>query len=144
MPAGFRWGRGVRGGNYSRMKADHDSTRDIIGAAISVHKALGPGLLERSYEKCMAYKLRKMGLEVQSQVGFSLRFEDLFIRDAYRVDLLVEKSIVVEVKAAEMVTAVHFAQVLTYLKATDLRVGLLINFNVPYLKDGLHRIVNKF
>jgi GxxExxY protein len=121
-----------------------DGTSAIIGAAIEVHRALGPGLLESTYEKCLAYKLDRMGIPVRRQVPIALRFEQLLIVDAYRIDLIVDEKVVVEVKARENLSGVHFSQVVTYLRLTKLRVGLLLNFHSVHLRDGIHRIVNDF
>lgn len=119
-----------------------DITSEIIGAAIYVHRILGPGLLEKTYEKCLAYKLQTQGFAVRRQIVADLKFEDLVIRDAYRIDLLVNNSVIVEIKSIECVTSLHFAQLLTYLKVMDRRVGLLMNFNTACLKTGIHRVVN--
>jgi GxxExxY protein len=121
-----------------------DATAQIIGAAITVHKALGPGLLESVYEKCLGYKLEKIGLTVRRQVLVPLQFEELLINDAYRIDLVVNDSVVIEVKACEQLSHIHFAQLLTYLRILDFRVGLLLNFNSVHLKDGIHRVVNNY
>lgn len=117
-------------------------TGRIIGAAIEVHKQLGPGLLESTYEQCLAHSLSFRGLSVKTQVHLPLRFESLFIPNAYRLDMLVEDAVVVEIKAADVVTPAHFAQVLTYLKLTGHELGLLINFNEALLKNGIKRIIN--
>lgn len=109
-----------------------------------MHRCLGPGLLESTYEKCLAYKLEKCGLAVRRQVVVPLRFEELLVPDAYRIDLIVSNSVVVEVKACDQLSAIHFAQVVTYLKLTNLKVGLLMNFNSVHLKDGIHRVVNEY
>jgi GxxExxY protein len=119
-------------------------TGRILDASFAVHTALGPGLLEATYERCLAYKLAQAGLQVAHQQSVPLQFEDLRISDAYRIDILVEESVVMEIKACEKLIDLHFAQVFTYLRALDLRVGLLINFNSVHLKQGIHRIVNKF
>jgi GxxExxY protein len=121
-----------------------DGSSEIIGAAIRVHQCLGPGLLESTYEKCLAHKLAKSNIAVRRQVPLSLRFEDLLIPEAYRIDLIVADSIVVEVKACDQLSAVHFAQVLTYLRLTSLKVGIILNFNSVHLKDGIHRVVNSY
>ena len=121
-----------------------DGTAQIIGAAIAVHQALGPGLLEGTYEKCLTFKLKKCGLQVRRQVPVPLKFEELLITEAYRIDLLVNERTIVEVKACEQLSRIHFAQLLTYLKIMDLRVGLLFNFNSVHLKDGMHRVVNSY
>lgn len=128
----------------SESRIFSDGTSEIIRAALDIHSVLGPGLLEATYEKCLAFKLQKTGIPVRRQVCVPIRYEELVIDDAYRIDLLVQEQIVVEIKAIESLSAVHFAQLLAYLKATDLRVGLLMNFHSARLKDGIHRVVNNF
>jgi len=119
-------------------------TRKIIGAAINVHRALGPGLLESAYETCLAYELDQLGLKVERQKPLPVRYRGITLDCGYRLDLVVENSVIVEVKATEGLPPVHQAQVLSYLRLTGLKVGLLITFNVPVLKRGLKRIVNDF
>jgi GxxExxY protein len=114
-------------------------TAMIIGAAIEVHRYLGPGLLESAYELCLLYELEQLGLRVERQKGLPLVYKDVGLEIGYRIDLLVEGLIVVEIKAVENVLPVHEAQVLTYLKLSGCPLGLLLNFNVPLLKDGIHR-----
>jgi GxxExxY protein len=114
-------------------------TGQIIGSAIKVHTRLGPGLLEHSYARCLRHELEKAGLKVEAEVFLDLKYEDLTIERAYRLDLLVEDSVVLEVKAVEKLMPVHHSQVLTYLKLTGKPIGLLLNFNVPKLPDGIKR-----
>jgi GxxExxY protein len=114
----------------------------IIGAAIEVHKQLGPGLLESSYEICLAYELRQRGLEVSTQVGLPIVYKEVNLETGYRIDLLVEKKVIIEVKAVEGFSDIHLAQILTYLKLSDMKLGLLLNFNVSIMVDGLKRVVN--
>lgn len=116
-------------------------TGAIIGAAIEVHKALGPGLLENAYEECLAYELVSRGLEVRRQVEIPVEYKGKSLSCGYRADMIVNDGALLELKAIEAVLPVHEAQLLTYLKLTRLRVGLLINFNCPYLRDGLIRRV---
>lgn len=116
-------------------------TEKIIGCAIEVHKQLGPGLLESTYEACLHYELTKHGLQVQTQVGLPLIYKEIKMDVGYRLDFLVEKDIVVEIKSVESINDVHVAQVLTYLKLSGAKIGLLINFNVLRLKDGLKRLI---
>jgi GxxExxY protein len=113
----------------------------IIGCALKVHKALGPGLLESAYEACLLYELAKLGLKVECQKGLPLIYEDVNLECGYRLDLLVEGKVIIELKAIESLTSLHTAQVLTYLKLSNCKLGLLINFNVPLLKDGIKRLV---
>ncbi len=125
------------------MKAN-DISRTVIGCAIKVHKALGPGLLESAYQKCMEYELKKQGLQFQAEKSMPLIYEDVQLNTGYRLDLLVENLVVVELKSVEALTDVHRAQVITYLKLSECKLGLLINFNVALLKLGVERIVNDF
>jgi GxxExxY protein len=128
----------------AEAKADlNQTTAEIISAAIEVHKELGPGLLESAYEACLAYELSDRGFNVQSQVEQPVVYRGLHMDCGYRIDLLVD-DVVVELKAVDSLNAVHKAQVLSYLKLSGCRVGLLINFNVKLLKDGVQRIVNGF
>ena len=115
----------------------------IIGCAIDVHKALGPGLLESAYQECLYYKLQKEGLHVVKEKAMPLVFEDVQLECGYRIDLLVENKVVIELKSVEELNKVHIAQTLTYLKLGDYKLGLLINFNVAMLKHGIKRVVNK-
>ncbi len=124
--------------------ADNEITGRIIGAAIEVHRHLGPGLLESAYEECLCYELNQMGLQFQRQLPLPIQYKGVRLTSAHNMDLMVENAIVVEIKATEGMAPVHSAQLLTYLKFSDKRVGLLINFNVPVLKDGLKRIVNHY
>lgn len=118
-------------------------TGDIIGAAIEVHRALGPGLLESAYEACLAYELIQRGYQVEQQKPLSLVYKEVHLDCGYRLDLLVEGVVVVEIKAVEQLAPLHSAQVLSYLRLSGCKVGLLVNFNVKILKQGIHRIVNQ-
>lgn len=119
-------------------------SRSIIGAAIYVHSHLGPGLLESAYEACLAHQISKRGLRVERQKTLPVLFEGHRVDCGYRIDLLVERKVIVEVKAIEAVCSVHKAQVLSYLRLSGCKVGLLINFNVNMLRQGITRIVNHF
>ena len=114
----------------------------ILDCAFKVHKALGPGLLESAYEACLAHELGKLRLVFQRQVTFPLRYDDLEIETAYRLDLLVANLVVVEVKAIEAIAPVHRAQLLGYLRLGGFRLGYVLNFNVTLMKDGIHRLAN--
>ena len=116
-------------------------TAQIIGAALKVHRRLGPGLLESTYAQCLAWELIKRRLRVQREIPIAITYEDFVLREAYRLDLLVEERVVVEVKAVERLHPVHEAQLLTYLKLSGYPVGLLLNFNEISLRDGLRRFV---
>jgi GxxExxY protein len=119
-------------------------TRRIIGAAIEVHRHLGPGLLESAYETCLAFELRQLGFKVEQQKPLPVIYKEIKMDCGYRMDIVVEDSIVVEVKAIEQLGPIHDAQLLSYLRLSGKRVGLLMNFHVRVLKDGLKRIVNEF
>jgi GxxExxY protein len=114
----------------------------VVDASMTVHTVLGPGLLESTYLTCLAYELRKRGLSVETQVELPIHYDGIVLDSAYRIDLLVDNEVVVEVKAVVHVHPVHEAQILSYLKLSRKRVGLLINFNVVHLRDGIARFVN--
>jgi GxxExxY protein len=122
----------------------NDITEAVIGAAIAVHKELGPGLLESAYEACLAYELTQVGLKFERQKGLPLYYRGVHLDCGYRIDLLVETQVVVEVKAVEKIELIHEAQLLSYLKLSKCQLGLLINFNVEILKNGIRRLVNRF
>ena len=115
----------------------------IIGAAIKVHSAVGPGLLESAYETCLLYELEKQKLPVKRQVLIPIRYEDLTIDNGYRIDLLVGERVVVELKAVETVLPVHRAQLLSYLRLGGFKLGYLLKFHVVHMRDGIARIVNR-
>ena len=115
------------------------AARACFNAALRVHKRLGPGLLESVYETCLAYELQKAGLPAARQVLLPVRYDGLEFEAAYRIDLLVDESAIVEIKSVDALAPIHEAQLLTYLKLSGLRLGLLINFNVPLLKHGVRR-----
>jgi GxxExxY protein len=119
-------------------------TEQIIGSAIDVHRALGPGLLESAYEACLAFELVSRGLKIEQQRALPVIYRDVKIDCGYRLDLVVEGVVVVELKAIEQILSVHKAQLLSYLKLSGLKAGLLINFHVKMLKDGVVRLVNNF
>lgn len=117
-------------------------TERIIGLAIKVHKALGPGLLESTYEICFAYELEKNGFRVERQKALPVIYEGIIIDCGYRIDLLIDGKIILELKSIEKILPVHEAQLLSYLKLSKCKLGLLINFNTKYLKDGISRQIN--
>jgi GxxExxY protein len=128
---------------YMSEKEDIDKiTQTIIGAAIEVHKGLGPGLLESAYEACLAYELGVLGLKVETQKPLPLKYKSVILDCGYRLDLLVNDKVIVEVKAVDQIIPIHEAQMLSYLKLSGCKVGLLINFNVKLLKNGIQRIIN--
>lgn len=114
----------------------------IVDAAFKVHTTLGPGLLEEVYKVCLSIELQKKGLEVKSEVFMPVIYHDLVIDNGYRLDLLVESEVILELKSVEQLHAIHKAQLLTYLKLAKKRLGLLINFNAPVIKDGIVRLIN--
>jgi GxxExxY protein len=115
---------------------------DVIGAALDVHSALGPGLLESAYERCLAYDFGERGLSFQRQKSLPIRYKGVSLDCGYRLDFAVEDAVVVELKTVKTVQDIHTAQVLSYLKLGDWRLGLILNFNVTRMKYGIHRIVN--
>ena len=119
-------------------------TETIIGCAIKVHSSLGPGLLESAYKECLWFELRRAGLYVEKEKPLPLIYDEVKLECGYRIDLLVEREIVVEIKAVDSLAEIHLAQVLTYLKLSKNRFGLLMNFNVLKLKDGIKRVVNGY
>ena len=120
----------------------NDLTERIIGAALDVHGTLGPGLLESAYEACLAYELADRELQVERQKAIPVTYKGLEIDAGYRIDLLAERSVVLEIKAVERLMPIHEAQLISYLKLGDYRLGLLVNFNVRLLKQGIRRIAN--
>ena len=126
------------------MSKSNDLTYKIIGCAMEVYKTLGPGLLESVYEQALIYELELNGLDVKSQVAVDVVYKGKLICPDLRVDLLVDDTIIVELKSVEELKPVHHKQILTYLRLMNKRVGLLINFNVPDLKDGIKRVINGF
>jgi len=119
-------------------------TERVIGAAIEVHRAIGPGLLESAYEACLAFELVERGLEIERQKPLPVVYKGVSLECGYRLDLLVEGMVIVEIKAVDRLMPIHQAQLLSYLKLSGYRVGLLINFNTKVLKDGIRRVVNDF
>ena len=121
---------------------ENELSNIIIGCAIEVHKQLGPGLLESAYQECLYYELKSNGLQVVKEKPMPIVYKEIKLDHGYRIDLLVENKVVIETKTVETLTDVHTAQVLTYLKLGDYKLGLLLNFNVSTLKDGIKRIIN--
>lgn len=135
---------GEHGGFHGEHGGDmiyQELTERIIGCAIKVHSNLGPGLLESSYEECLGYELSKNGLLFERQKPLPLIYEEVKLEIGYRIDILVENQIIIEIKAVEGLNDVHLAQIMTYLKLSGCRVGFLFNFNVKYLKDGIRRVI---
>jgi GxxExxY protein len=121
---------------------ENDISYQIIGAALKVHRTVGPGLLESAYENALTFEMEKLNLFVEQQVTLPFYYEEVKLEAGYRVDLIVNKLVIIEVKSVENLLPVHFAQLLTYLRLTDIKLGLLINFNTVILKEGIHRVVN--
>ena len=113
----------------------------VLDAAYRVHTALGPGLLESVYEACLSYEIREGGLLVETEVAVPVKYKNIQLEDGLRLDLLVEKCVIIEIKAVETMNPIYEAQLLTYLRLTGVRLGFLINFTVPHLKDGIKRMV---
>ena len=120
----------------------NDLTGEVIGAAIEVHKALGPGLLESTYEECLCIELGLRDIPYKRQKEIPLEYKGVSLDQAYRLDVVVANELIVEMKACDSLEPIHEAQLLTYLKLSGIKVGLLINFNVPVLKEGIRRLVN--
>jgi GxxExxY protein len=123
---------------------ENQITERIIGAAIEVHRHLGPGLLESAYEECLCYELSLLGLAFQRQVSLPVAYKGLKLDCGYRMDVVVESAVILELKSIDEFAPIHSAQLLTYLRLTGMKVGLLMNFNVPALKNGLKRLVNDY
>jgi GxxExxY protein len=121
---------------------ENEISHEVIGAAIDLHGNLGPGLLESAYECALMFELAQRGLDVRCQVPMPLIYKSVKLDQGYRLDLLVQDKVIVEIKSVECIAPVHYAQLLTYLRLSDKRLGLLINFNSKLLKHGIHRVVN--
>jgi GxxExxY protein len=139
----YHRGHGGHRGKTEGGKVDlNEITGQVVDAAIKVHSALGPGLLESTYEACLMYELNKRGLSARNQVPLPVRYEEVLIEVGYRIDLLVGESVIVELKSVDVVVPIHKAQLLSYLKLSGKKIGLLINFNVELLKHGITRMAN--
>lgn len=121
---------------------ENEISANVVDAAMKVHSTLGPGLLESAYEACLLYELHQRGLDAKSQLGLPVVYEGVHLDLGYRIDLLVADTIIVELKSVESLLPIHEAQILSYLKLSGKKIGLLINFNVLHLKDGIKRLVN--
>ncbi len=121
---------------------ENELSRIVFDCALKVHQSLGPGLLESAYEECLFYELKKTGLNVEKQKPLPLIYEEVRLDVGYRIDIIVENKLIIEIKSVEALNDVHFAQLLTYLKLTNCKLGLLINFNVSLIKNGVKRVVN--
>lgn len=121
---------------------ENEIANRVIGMAIEVHKALGPGLLESAYKDCLAYKIRMADIVIEKEKPMPLIFEDVKLECGYRIDLLVDRKLVIEIKSVDALNDIHLAQTLTYLKLGNYKLGLLINFNVVLVRDGIRRVIN--
>ena len=121
----------------------NDITKEIIGAAIEVHKTLGPGLLEKPYELCLIHELKLRGLKCESQKTVSIQYKGLVLDDSLKLDLVVENKVIVELKATKEIMPVHRAQIMSYMKLSSINNGLIINFHVKLLKDGIERFIDQ-
>ena len=121
---------------------ENELAKMVFEAGMKVHKALGAGLLERAYEECLFYELKKSGLFVEKQKALPLIYEDVKLEAGYRIDLLVEQKLIIEIKSVEALNDLHLAQILTYLKLSRCKLGLLINFNTVLFKNGVKRVIN--
>ena len=122
---------------------ENEISKIVFECALKVHKALGPGLLESAYEECLYFELIQEGLKVEKQKPLPLIYHEVKLEVGYRVDLLVENKLIIEVKSVECLNDIHLAQVLTYLKLSEIKIGLLINFNVTLIKTGVKRVINR-
>ena len=121
---------------------ENELSKIVFDCALKVHQNLGPGLLESAYEECLFYELKKIGLAVQKQKALPLVYEEVRLDIGYRIDIIVENKLILEIKSVEALNDIHFAQLLTYLKLTNCKLGMLINFNVNLIKNGIKRVVN--
>lgn len=121
---------------------ENEIAKTIFDLGLKIHRTLGPGLLESAYEECLFYEIRKFGLKVEKQKALPLIYEEVKLEVGYRIDLLIENKLIVEVKSVEALNDIHLAQVLTYLKLSDCKLGLLINFNTNLFKNGVKRVIN--
>lgn len=122
--------------------SENELSKIVFDCALKVHQSLGPGLLESAYEECLFYELKKSNLNVQKQKALPLVYKEVKLDVGYRIDVIIENKLILEIKSVEALNEVHFAQLLTYLKLTDCKLGLLINFNVALIKNGIKRVVN--
>lgn len=121
---------------------ENELSKIVFDCALKVHQNLGPGLLESAYEECLFYELKKTGLNIQKQKALPLVYEEVRLDIGYRIDIIVENKLILEIKSVEALNDIHFAQLLTYLKLTNCKLGMLINFNVNLIKNGIKRVVN--
>ena len=123
--------------------SENELSRIVFDCALKVHQTLGPGLLESVYEECLFFELKKTGLRIEKQKPLPLIYEEIKLEIGYRLDIIIENKLILEIKSVDALNEIHFAQLLTYLKLTDCKLGLLLNFNVILIKNGIKRVVNK-
>jgi len=121
---------------------ENELSKLVFDSGLKVHKTLGPGLLESAYEECLFFELQRLGLKVEKQKALPLVYEEVKLDTGYRIDLMVENKLIIEIKAVETLNDLHLAQILTYLRLSNCKLGMLINFNSVYFKDGVRRVVN--
>ena len=121
---------------------ENELSKIVFDCALKVHQTLDPGLLESAYEECLFYELKKTGLYVEKQKALPLIYEEVKLDIGYRIDIIIENKLILEIKSVEALNDVHFAQLMTYLKSTDCKLGMLLNFNVSLIKNGIKRVVN--
>ena len=121
---------------------EDDLSKIVFDAGLKVHRALGNGLLERAYQECLRYELNKNGLFVETQKVLPLTYEEIYLDAGFRIDIMVERKLILEIKTVEKLAPIHFSQLLTYLKLSNCKLGLLMNFNTALFKDGIRRVVN--
>jgi GxxExxY protein len=122
--------------------SENELSRIVFDCALKVHQTLGPGLLESVYEECLFFELKKTGLRIEKQKPLPLVYEEIKLEIGYRLDIIIENKLILEIKSVDALNDIHFAQILTYLKLTDCKLGLLLNFNVILIKNGIKRVVN--
>lgn len=128
----------------TRMEIENNLATEIIGLAIKVHRRLGPGLLDSAYKECLYYEIANAGFSVEEEKALPVIYDEIKLECGYRLDILVDNKLIIEVKAVEALNEIHLAQTLTYLKLAQCKLGLLINFNVLLLKDGIKRVINSY
>ena len=135
--------KGAMSAKEVRILNEDDLSNFIIGSAINVHRILGPGLLESVYEKALAYELENKGLKIEVQKSIEIRYEGIILKEGFRADIVVDNKVIIELKSVKTLEPVHFKQILTYLKLSNIKLGLLLNFNVELMRNGIKRVVNK-
>lgn len=128
--------------NLNKKLSENEISKLVLEAGLKVHKTIGPGLLESAYEACLAYELMKLNLDVKRQVPIALQYEEVFLDCAYKADIIVNDKVIIEIKAVKKLEDIHMAQILSYLRISNLRLGLLVNFNEITLMKGFKRVVN--